>query len=171
MVANTITVQILRFKCNPQAYCAPYSRRPFHIAQPATYLNHLPRSHLSSFFPSLLFFLPPSYNNINSNNNTMASLSPLPLPPRCPSGGNSAGARSQDVSAACLYTLSNVFRAPCLRCRRNKLICWGVIVPTGSTPRSCGDCLTAGKGKDCDVPQDPVSLSLHYLRAKADNKV
>ena len=150
--------------------------RLIHVGHP-TLRN--PRSiwaiyHLVIFLPpSFPSLLSPSYSNSDSNNNsnTMATLSPLLLPPRRPSGGDSAGARLRDASAARLYALSNVFRAPCSRCRRNKLICWGAIVPTGGTPRSCGDCLTAGKGKDCDVPRDPVSLSLYYLRAKADNKV
>ena len=100
----------------------------------------------------------------------MALLSPMPLPPRRPSGGDSAGARSRDASAARLYALSNVFRSPCLRCRRNKLICWGVIVPTGGTPHCCGDCLTAGKGKDCDVSRDQVGLPTACLELKTDRK-
>ena len=120
--------------------------RLIHVGHP-TLRN--PRSiwaiyHLVIFLPpSFPSLLSPSYSNSDSNNNsnTMATLSPLLLPPRRPSGGDSAGACSRDASAACLYALSNVFRAPCLRCRRNKLICWGAIVPTGGTPRSCGNCL------------------------------
>lgn len=82
-----------------------------------------------------------------------------PLPPLDLAQGISASRRSRNATAAALYKESGVLKSKCDRCRRNTLVCWGVIAPDSHKSHSCGDCVIAGRMETCGVRRDEVSLA------------